>query len=68
MHKVEKTYWDNSKLKTETPYHNNKLHGVVKWWHENGQPDYEKYYLYDKEVSPEEYRHHELIKELACIK
>ncbi len=68
MHKVEKTYWDNGKLKTETPYHNNKKHGVEKFWNENGQPWYEIYYLYDKSVSPEEYLRHELITELACIK
>jgi antitoxin component YwqK of YwqJK toxin-antitoxin module len=34
---IEREYWDNGKLRSETPYAGEKPHGVSKWWYESGQ-------------------------------
>ena len=65
--KVVKYWYENGKLKYEIPYHQGQLHGIEKWWRKNGQIWYENYYLYNKEVTKEEYRKHELIESLACL-
>ena len=66
--KIEKIYYSNGQLHYEIPYHQNQRHGIVKWWCENGQLECENYYLYDEQVTKEEYRKHELIENLASVK
>ena len=34
---IEKSYWENGKLKSELHYENEKLEGECKWYHSNGQ-------------------------------
>jgi antitoxin component YwqK of YwqJK toxin-antitoxin module len=35
--KIERTYWGNGQLYSETPYAGEKPHGTAKWWHPSGQ-------------------------------
>jgi len=65
--KIEKEYYPNGQLHSEIPYHQGQLHGVVKYWYENGQLQHERYFLYNEEATKEEYRKHELVESLACL-
>jgi len=38
---IQKGYYYNGKIMYESPYVNGNRHGLVKWWHENGQLGYE---------------------------
>ena len=40
---------------------------MAKWWYKNGKIKYEIYWLYNEEVTEEEYRKHELVESLACL-
>ena len=66
-HGIGKWWYENGQLQYETTYHQGQLHGIGKWWHEDGQFWYENYYLYDKQVTEEEYRKHELIVKLSKV-
>ncbi|AYQ30961.1 toxin-antitoxin system YwqK family antitoxin [Runella sp. SP2] len=35
---VEKLYYDNNQIRTETSFNTERLHGPMKGWYENGQP------------------------------
>lgn len=37
---VETLYYDNNQLKMEVTYHGKELHGPMKGWYENGQPEF----------------------------
>ena len=66
-HGIRKWWHENGQIWYETTYHQGQLHGIGKWWYEDGQFWYENYYLYDEQVTEEEYRKHELIESLACL-
>ena len=68
-HGICKAWWENGQLRYEYPYQNGKAHGIRKIWYKNGKLGYKYkyYYLYGEEVSPEEYRKHELITQLSGL-
>jgi antitoxin component YwqK of YwqJK toxin-antitoxin module len=43
--KIERTYWGNGKLRSETPRVGGKRHGLQRWWYSNGQLGSEKPYV-----------------------
>ena len=67
IHGMEKGWYENGQLQYEVPCHQGRQHGISKWWYESGQFEKERYYLYDEQVTEEEYRKHELIENLACL-
>lgn len=67
-HGICKGWHENGQLHYECSFQHGKEHGVEKRWNEFGELTCIKYYLYDEEVSEEEYRKHELITQLAGVK
>ena len=63
-HGVQRYWREDGQLYCEYPFHEGQRHGVAKWWWKSGfiRKDY---YLYDDEVTEEEYRHHELTVALS---
>jgi antitoxin component YwqK of YwqJK toxin-antitoxin module len=42
---IERTYWGNGQLQSETPYAGGVLHGLTKYWRRNGQLESEHPYV-----------------------
>lgn len=66
-HGICRYFRENGQIEREYSYQDGKYHGVSRYWNQYGQFEGESYYLYGKEVSQEEYRHYELVKQLAGI-
>ena len=66
-HGISKWWYENGHLQHEFIYHQDQQHGIARHWYDNGQLEYEEYFLYDEEVTEEEYRKHELVEELAGV-
>ena len=67
-HGMAKGWHTTGQPEYEKSYYKGELHGIIKWWSIDGHLDYEGYGLYGREVTEEEYRKHELTKELGGIK
>ena len=45
--RIETSYWSNGNKQYETPYVNDKAHGLRIWWYSNGNKDCETPYKKD---------------------
>lgn len=54
-HGIEKEYYENGKVKEETPYENGKINGIRKEYYENGQLKSEALYYDDKLMNSSRY-------------
>ena len=66
-HGICKGWYKNGQPYYEYLYQDGKVHGVRKIWYKSGELECKYYYLYGEEVSPEEYRKHELITQLSGL-
>ena len=65
--KIEEHYFSSGKLAIRYQIKNGQRHGFRRSWFDDGTLAYKKYYLYDIEVTEDEYRAHILIEQLAGI-
>lgn len=66
-HGTARGWYRNGQLWHEMQYHQGQRHGIERGWHNNGRLSYKMHWLYDKEVTKEEYREHELIETLSGL-
>lgn len=66
-----KGWYDNGQPMYEMLYHRGQLHGISKGWYIDGSSKFECYYLYNREVTQEEYQsytktHNTDTSEIVC--
>ena len=55
MIEYKRMYWNNGQLECEIPFINGKMHGVAKWYYENGQMKQIKYFWHGKKIIKEQW-------------
>jgi antitoxin component YwqK of YwqJK toxin-antitoxin module len=66
---IRKDYYDSGEIKCETPYINNKAHGIEKWYYKSGQIESEIPFINDKRtgIEKEYYKSGQIKYELSII-
>ena len=67
LHGIMKWWYKDGRLWSEFSYHEGQRHGEFKSWYNDGQSIYKIYYLYNNQVTREEYRRHEIIVKLSGL-
>ena len=66
-HGIMKWWYKDGQLWSEFSYREGQRHGIFKSYYHSGQPSYQIHYLYNNQVTREEYRRHGIIEKLSGL-